>query len=88
MRWLDRARNTADECGVTNVEFRSGLIENLPVPDGWADIVISNGVSTWYPTGLLLTARSSECLAPVGGSRSRIEPFRPSEWHYSTDGGT
>ena len=27
-----------------NVEFRSGLAEELPVDDGWADVVISNGV--------------------------------------------
>jgi ubiquinone/menaquinone biosynthesis C-methylase UbiE len=28
----------------TNVEFREGLAEQLPVEDGWADVVISNGV--------------------------------------------
>jgi ubiquinone/menaquinone biosynthesis C-methylase UbiE len=27
-----------------NVEFREGLIEEMPVEDGWADVVISNGV--------------------------------------------
>jgi len=26
------------------VEFREGLMEDLPVGDGWADVVISNGV--------------------------------------------
>jgi arsenite methyltransferase len=26
------------------VEFREGLAEALPLPDGWADVVISNGV--------------------------------------------
>lgn len=26
------------------MEFREGLAEALPVPDGWADVVISNGV--------------------------------------------
>ena len=26
------------------MEFRHGLAERLPVEDGWADVVISNGV--------------------------------------------
>ena len=26
------------------MEFRKGLAEELPVEDGWADVVISNGV--------------------------------------------
>ena len=30
--------------GLTHIEFREGLAENLPVDDGWADVVISNGV--------------------------------------------
>ena len=29
---------------LTNVEFRSGVAEHLPVDDGWADVVIANGV--------------------------------------------
>ena len=32
---LNPARNTVPECGVTNVDFRPGLAENLPIPDGW-----------------------------------------------------
>ena len=27
-----------------NVEFRPGVVEELPVDDGWADVVIANGV--------------------------------------------
>lgn len=30
--------------GATHVEFREGLAESLPLPDGFADVVISNGV--------------------------------------------
>ena len=41
---LDKSRGTADELGLSNVEFREGLAEDLPVESGWADAVISNGV--------------------------------------------
>ena len=35
---------TAAALGIDQVEFREGLAEALPVEDGWADVVISNGV--------------------------------------------
>lgn len=41
---LEKARETALELGLSHVEFREGLAEALPVPDVWADAVISNGV--------------------------------------------
>jgi arsenite methyltransferase len=41
---LDKARETADALALDNVEFREGLLESMPVDDGWADAVISNGV--------------------------------------------
>jgi SAM-dependent methyltransferase len=41
---LDKSRATADALGFDHVEFRDGLAETLPVDDGWADAVISNGV--------------------------------------------
>jgi arsenite methyltransferase len=30
--------------GLANTEFRAGLVEEMPIEDGWADVVISNGV--------------------------------------------
>ena len=39
-----KSRSTACKLGLTNVEFREGLAEQLPIDDGWADVVISNGV--------------------------------------------
>ncbi|HEV2068794.1 MAG TPA: methyltransferase domain-containing protein [Acidimicrobiales bacterium] len=41
---LERARAAAVAVGHGNVEFREGLAEALPVGQGWADVVISNGV--------------------------------------------
>ena len=41
---LDKSRQTAAELGLDHVAFREGLAEALPVEDGWADVVISNGV--------------------------------------------
>jgi arsenite methyltransferase len=41
---LDKSRDTAAALDFNHVEFREGLAEKLPVEDGWADAVISNGV--------------------------------------------
>ena len=41
---LAKSRSTARDMGLDNVEFRDGLIEEMPVEDGWSDVVISNGV--------------------------------------------
>jgi SAM-dependent methyltransferase len=41
---LNLARHGAEAMGVAYVEFRQGLAESLPLPDGFADVVISNGV--------------------------------------------
>jgi SAM-dependent methyltransferase len=41
---LAKSRATAAALGYEHVEFREGLAEAIPVGDGWADVVISNGV--------------------------------------------
>jgi arsenite methyltransferase len=41
---LAKSRTTAHAMGLSNVAFRDGILEQLPVADGWADVVISNGV--------------------------------------------
>ena len=46
---LDKARGAAAETDLSNVEFRKGFGEELPVDDGWADVVISNGVFNLMP---------------------------------------
>ena len=46
---LEKSRRVAAEMGVDNIEFREGFMETLPVDDGWADVVISNGVFNLAP---------------------------------------
>lgn len=46
---LDLARANAVEAGVDNVEFLSGMIEALPLPDASVDVVISNCVINLAP---------------------------------------
>ena len=41
---LSKSRALADDMGLKNIEFREGLLEELPVEDAWADVAISNGV--------------------------------------------
>jgi arsenite methyltransferase len=41
---LALARQNADEAGVTNVEFLKGYIEEVPLPSGSVDVIISNCV--------------------------------------------
>ena len=41
---LELARNNAAEAGATNVEFRKGRIESIPLGDASVDVVISNCV--------------------------------------------
>jgi SAM-dependent methyltransferase len=49
---LDKARLGARAAGLANVEFIEGLGESLPVPDSWADVVISNGSINLMPDKL------------------------------------
>jgi arsenite methyltransferase len=46
---LNKARENAQKNGFTNVEFRLGEIEALPVPDNSIDVIISNCVINLSP---------------------------------------
>ena len=63
---LDRARRAADEMGATTVEFREGFMEALPVADGWADVVISNGVLNLTPDKTKALREMARVLKPTG----------------------
>src|SRR5438105_914610 len=63
---VEKARASAKEAEVNNVEFRSGLAESLPVADEWADIVISNGVLNLFPDKLAGLREMARVLKPGG----------------------
>src|SRR6266849_3284551 len=56
----------ASFAGTGNVEFREGLAESLPVPDSWADVVISNGVLNLLPDKLAALQEMARVLTPTG----------------------
>ena len=63
---IDRARASAAEIDATNIEFCHGVAESLPVPNGWADVVISNGVLNLFPDKAAGLAEMARVLAPGG----------------------
>jgi arsenite methyltransferase len=63
---LEKARYAADEAGLANVEFREGYAEELPVDDGWADVVISNGVLNLVPDKAAALEEVARVLKPDG----------------------
>lgn len=63
---LQRAREGAVQAEISNVEFRDGLAEQLPVDDEWADVVISNGVINLVPDKLGAYREIARVLKPGG----------------------
>ena len=63
---LARSRAAASAMGLRNVEFRQGVIEDLPVEDGWADVVISNGVINLCADKRQVFAEIMRVLRPGG----------------------
>jgi len=63
---LERARAAVAETGLKNVEFREGYAEALPVPEGWADVVISNGVLNLMPDKSVALQEMARVLKPSG----------------------
>jgi arsenite methyltransferase len=63
---LARARQGATALALQNVEFRDGYAEALPVPDGWADVVISNGVLNLAPDKAAALGEMHRALKPGG----------------------
>jgi SAM-dependent methyltransferase len=63
---LEKARASAADAGLDNVEFCHGFAEELPVPDEWADVVISNGVLNLFPDKTAGLREMGRVLKPAG----------------------
>jgi arsenite methyltransferase len=63
---VDRATGAATKAGLSNVRFVEGLIESLPLADGSADVVISNGVVNLSPRKVRVLAEAFRVLRPGG----------------------
>jgi arsenite methyltransferase len=63
---LEKAKASAEAAGFRNVEFRQGFAEGLPVDDGWADVIISNGVFNLVPDKPAALKEMARVLKPGG----------------------
>ncbi len=63
---IDRAKANVDKLGFTNVQFRLGEIENLPVTANKADVVISNCVINLVPDKYMAFHEMIRVLKPGG----------------------
>ena len=61
-----RARSSAERMGITNVEFRQGYLEDLPVDADSVDVVISNCVINLSPVKSKVFAEAFRVLKPGG----------------------
>lgn len=63
---IDKARENARQGNYKNVEFRLGEIENLPVADNTADVIISNCVINLAPNKKRIFEEAFRALKPRG----------------------
>jgi SAM-dependent methyltransferase len=65
-KMIAKARINAEKLGFHNVEFRLGDIENIPVSDDVADVVVSNCVLNLVPDKARAFAETFRILKPGG----------------------
>jgi len=63
---LGKARDNAARVGATNVEFRLGELEHLPIADNVADVIISNCVVNLVPDKAQVFREAFRVLKPNG----------------------
>jgi len=63
---IQKARANAEKLGYNNVEFREGDIDNMPVNDEVADVIVSNCVLNLVPNKSKVIAEIFRVLKPGG----------------------
>jgi arsenite methyltransferase len=63
---LSKSRDTAEQLRLAHVEFREGFAEAMPIDNGWADAVISNGVINLCADKQAVFAEIFRVLRPGG----------------------
>ncbi len=63
---VEKARTNEALLGLRNIEFREGYLEELPVEDAIADVVISNGVINLCPDKAVVLREAYRVLKPGG----------------------
>jgi SAM-dependent methyltransferase len=63
---IERARQNAGRLQISNVEFRQGYLEQLPVEDASIDVVISNCVINLTPDKFVVFKEIARVLKPGG----------------------
>jgi SAM-dependent methyltransferase len=63
---VERTRRHAGEMGLANVEVFEGLLEEIPLPDGSVDVVVSNGVLNLATRKSRVLAETMRVLRPGG----------------------
>jgi ubiquinone/menaquinone biosynthesis C-methylase UbiE len=63
---VGKARAGASALGLAHVDVREGHAEALPVEDGWADVVISNGALNLCPDKRVVLREIARVLKPGG----------------------
>ncbi|MDM7939119.1 MAG: arsenite methyltransferase [Methanothrix sp.] len=63
---VDKARANARKAGYSNIDFRQGDLENMPVADNYVDVVISNCVINLVPNKKMVFKEAFRVLKPGG----------------------
>ena len=63
---LQKARRNAELLGLGHVDLHEGYLEELPIADATADVVISNGVINLCPDKATVLAEAFRVLKPGG----------------------
>jgi ubiquinone/menaquinone biosynthesis C-methylase UbiE len=63
---LEKAEQARAECGLPQLRFEKGFLEDVPIEDGWADVVISNGAINLSPNKYKVFREIHRVLQPGG----------------------